>query len=239
MGDKMRSKGYDKPFRFQFLIPAFWLGGEFLGALVYLLFRTIKGHPNTGLDFYTYLAALAGASLATCVVFICTSFVPQKKANAAEDNPPVGLGGWLVLLGLGILISPIRIGAQMLRTYSDIFSDGLWAVLTTPGSGVYNPFWKPIVFGEMAINSGLLLGWIFIAFLFFFKKRAFKKWIIGIWAFTLTFIFLDAIAIKCLLLNEPVFDAQTIKMLVQALIIALVWVPYMVLSKRVQATFVK
>lgn len=157
----------------------------------------------------------------------------------AEEKGLEGLGGWLVLVGLGIILSPLRIIFLVFPTYADLLYGESWAALTTPGTEAYNPLWAPILFGEMAINGGLVLTWIFIAFLFFSKKKAFPKWYVGIMLFTLTFILLDALAMKSVLPDEPVFDAETTKELVRSLIASLIWVPYMLVSKRVAATFVQ
>jgi hypothetical protein len=91
----------------------------------------------------------------------------------------------------------------------------------------------------MVTNGALILAWTFMAFLFFSKKRTFPKWYIGIVVFTLFFIVVDALAIKSVLPNEPVFDPDTTKEFSRTLGITLIWVPYMLVSKRVKATFVK
>jgi hypothetical protein len=157
----------------------------------------------------------------------------------AEEKNLEGLGGWLALVGLGIIISPLRVIGMVFPTYSEIFSNGSWAAITTPGAEAYNPLWAPILFGEMAINGGLVLAWIFVAVLFFSKKKIFPKWYIGMLLFTLAFILIDALAIKAVLPNQPVFDAETTKEFGRTLIATLIWVPYMLMSKRVKATFVK
>lgn len=157
----------------------------------------------------------------------------------AEEKNLEGLGGWLALVGLGIIISPLRVIGMVFPAYSEMFSNGSWAAITTPGTEAYNPLWAPILFGEMAINGGLVLAWIFVAVLFFSKKKIFPKWYIGMWLFTLAFILIDALAIKAVLPNEPVFDAETTKEFGRTLIATLIWVPYMLVSKRVKATFVK
>lgn len=156
-----------------------------------------------------------------------------------EEKNLEGLGGWLVLVGLGIIISPLRVIGMVFPVYSEMFSNGSWGVLTTPGTEAYNPLWAPILLGEMAINGGLVLAWIFIAYLFFSKKKVFPKWYIGMVLFTLAFILIDSLAIKSVLPNEPVFDAETTKEFGRSVIGALIWVPYMFVSKRVKATFVK
>jgi len=156
-----------------------------------------------------------------------------------EEKDLEGLGGWLILVGLGIVLSPLKIIALIFPTYSEIFSNGSWELLTTSGTEVYNPFWGPILIGEISINGVLVIAWLFIAFLFFTKKKAFSKWYIGILLFTLAFILIDALAIKLVMPNEPVFDPGTIKEFGRSLIVTLIWVPYMLVSKRVKATFVK
>ena len=71
------------------------------------------------------------------------------------------------------------------------------------------------------------------------KSRDFPKWYIGIAVFSLVYIVADAFAIKLVLPNEPIFDPDTIKELLRSVIMVVVWVPYMLVSKRVKATFIK
>ena len=156
-----------------------------------------------------------------------------------EEKKLEGLGGWLVLIGLGIVISPLGIIGSVFPIYSEIFSNGSWEVLTTPGTEAYNSLWAPIIYGAIAINGALAIAWIFVAFLFFSKKRVFPKWYIGMLLFTLAFIFVDAMAVKAVLPNEPIFDSEMTKELGRSLVVCLIWIPYMLASKRVKATFVK
>lgn len=80
MGELMRSKGYQKPFWFQFFVPICWVVGEFSGAFVYAVIRAIRGQPATEFDLFHYLAALVGAGLGAGGVFLianCFSRRPQ------------------------------------------------------------------------------------------------------------------------------------------------------------------
>lgn len=155
-----------------------------------------------------------------------------------EENVE-GIGGWLVLVALGVVFSPIRIVLELFSIYSGLFSDGTWEFLTTPSTELYHPLWAPIILGELFINGALVLAWIVAIFLFFSKKRIFPKWYIGILLFTLVFIILDAFAIKVVLPSELAFDDETAKELVRSIIASLIWIPYMLVSKRVKATFIK
>lgn len=157
----------------------------------------------------------------------------------AEEKNLEGLGGWLILVGLAIIISPFRIFATTFPIYSEIFSSGSWGTLTIPGSEAYDALWAPILLGEIVINVALVLIWIYIIFLFFTKKNEFPKWYIGALVFTLVFMLVDALAIKAVVPDEPLFDPETGIELARIFVGTIIWIPYMLLSKRVKATFVK
>ncbi len=155
-----------------------------------------------------------------------------------EEKNLEGIGGWLIVVAIGIVVTPIRLVMLMMTTYPEIFSTGAWEVLTTQGSEAYNPLWGPFIIGEIIINIGVLIAWLYMAYLFFSKKLVFPKWYIGLAVFSLIFIVADAFAFKLVLPNEPVFDPDTIKELMRSLFMVVVWVPYMLVSKRVKATFI-
>jgi len=157
----------------------------------------------------------------------------------SEEKNLEGIGGWLILVAIGIVVTPIRIVMLIMTTYPEIFSTGAWEALTTQGSEAYSPLWAPIIIGEIFINCGLILVWLYMAYKFFTKSRDFPKWYIGIAVFSLVFILADAFAIKLVLPSEPVSDPDTIKEFMRSVIMVVIWVPYMLVSKRVKATFVK
>ncbi len=168
------------------------------------------------------------------------SMINESGTTTATEvgTGPVGLGGWLVLVGLGLILAPLRIIAQVIPLYLGMVSDGSLEILTTPGTEAYNPLWSPIIYGELAVNFGMVIALVFIAYLFFSKKRAFPKWFIGICIVNVTVIVVDAFATKLVLPEEPMFDADTTVELGRMAFAALVWIPYMLVSKRVKATFV-
>src|ERR1700744_1899926 len=86
MGELMRSKGYDKPFWFQFFVPVCWLGGEFLGAFVYAIIRVIRGQQATGFDIFLYLAALVGAGLGAGVIFLIANCFSPRVPPPLPDH---------------------------------------------------------------------------------------------------------------------------------------------------------
>ncbi len=161
-----------------------------------------------------------------------------QEEISSEKNPLEGLGGWLILVGIGIIISPFVIIAQLLPVYSDVFQSGAWDLLTTPGSELYTPGFSMFVVTEMIVNAGMLIAWLYIALLFFTKKKKFSKWYIGILIFTPTFIFIDAVISGAIFPNEAMFDQDTVKNIGRGVVSGIIWVWYMLVSKRVKATFV-
>lgn len=156
----------------------------------------------------------------------------------SESENLKGLGGWLWLVAIGIVFAPIQI-LMLLGGAWDIFSNGTWEALTTPGSSSYNAMWAPVIVGEIAFNIALILVWVYIAFLFFGKHRWFPKFYIGMLLFAVVFIPLDALIVQSMIPGAPLFDDESGKQFVRAIVGALIWIPYMLVSKRVKATFVQ
>lgn len=57
-------------------------------------------------------------------------FIDTIKINMNDNNELKGLGGWLGLVGLGLIISPIRQAIFMYTTYYPMFEEGIFSVLT-------------------------------------------------------------------------------------------------------------
>lgn len=150
-----------------------------------------------------------------------------------------GLGGWLILVGLGVVISPLRLAYEFGPMYYAIFTDGTFQILTTPGTDVYHSLWGPLLVGEAVCNSFLILASIYLVYLFFTKHYLFPKVYIAIILFSLFFIPFDAWVGSFVITDEPIFTPEITRELTRTLIGALIWIPYMLVSKRVKATFVE
>lgn len=157
----------------------------------------------------------------------------------SKDNELKGLGGWLILVGIGVVIAPIKLLVTYIPLYKPLFEDGTWEALTSVSSPTYNALWGPLLVGEGAYNSLMAAASIYLVYLFFTKHYLFPKLYIAIVAASLVFIPLDAWLITKILPAEPMFDPETAKEFMSVLIVGLIWVPYMCISRRVKATFVE
>lgn len=149
-----------------------------------------------------------------------------------------GLGGWLVLVGIGLVFTPLRVLLMVVTTFVPVFSEGHYAVLTDPASEAYHPMWGPLIWFEIVGNLGIIAVAIALLVMFFGKKRRFPMWYIGLAVGSLVFILVDAALATIVLPDEPMIDPDTAKELLRSGIACAIWVPYMLVSKRVKATFV-
>jgi len=149
-----------------------------------------------------------------------------------------GIGGWLILVAIGVVIAPIRLLVLYIPIYVPIFTDGTWELLTSVESEFYNPLWAPLLISEMLVNVVLVSVSIYMIYLFFTKHYRFPMVYIGLMLFSIVFIFIDAWAVSAVL-DAPMFYSETVAELARSSIGAAIWVPYMLVSKRVDVTFVE
>jgi hypothetical protein len=150
-----------------------------------------------------------------------------------------GLRGWLVLVGVGVVISPIKLAITVLPTFVSLFRDGTWRALTTPGSDLYNPLWVPLLAGEITYNLALFIAVVLLNVFFFSKHRFFPHLYIGVVASSLIFLPLDSWLVSLVLKQSHAFDEETVTNLIRAAVGAAIWIPYMLKSQRVKATFTR
>lgn len=158
----------------------------------------------------------------------------MAEGKTPEDEAPEGLGGWLILVGIGSLIAPMRVVVLLLYSYSAIVGSGAWSAIAAD-----NPWWAAVLVVEAAVNVALIAAWAVAAYLFFSKKRLFRPWYIGLLAFSLGFLVADTLVMKLVLPQVPLFDADTLRSFAQGAVAAAIWIPYMLASKRAAATFVR
>ncbi|MCX7546006.1 DUF2569 domain-containing protein [Marinicella gelatinilytica] len=157
----------------------------------------------------------------------------------SDDIELKGLNGWLILVGIGVVLSPFRLLFSLVPIYKPIFEDGTWEILTTAGSEAYDSLWAPLLIGEIVFNSVLVAASIYLIYLFFSKHYLFPKLFIGIVTLSIVFIPLDAWVVTKVMPSEPMFDPETTKEFMRSLVTGLIWIPYMLISKIVKATFVE
>ena len=148
---------------------------------------------------------------------------------------PRGLGGWLVLLAIGLIVQPLRllgVLGQDLRA----FTGDTWRSLTTPESPAYHPAWGPVLLTETVVNTAFLGGSFVLLNLFFNKRVSFPRLAI-VFLLASAFFQLTQVIVGRLLLGSAVAQAGLDSLAISA-VSATIWTTYLLRSRRVAATFV-
>jgi len=163
---------------------------------------------------------------------------PQAPVgDTAKAEGPQGIGGWLLLPMLGLFAFPVRVVISLISDYAPIFQDGIWGNLTTPGTEVYHPLWAPTILYEVVLNIAFLAFDLFLLYLLFTKAPRFPKAFVIFAVGNLLFVVSDSV----LAYQIPAVAARGLEgfggEIFRSLLVAAVWVPYMLVSKRVRNTF--
>jgi hypothetical protein len=164
----------------------------------------------------------------------------DQSAEAAPQNTGTslkGIGGWLILVTIGLVLTPLRIAIILFTTYVPIFTGETWSLLTTPGSAAYNWVWKPILLFELFGNLIFLIWAVVLLVLLFGHKRIFPMMMIAFYVANLLFVGLDfAIASGIpVVASQP--DAGSVVELIKSILVCAIWIPYFLISERVKTTF--
>ncbi|WP_052501606.1 protein kinase domain-containing protein [Thiomicrospira microaerophila] len=174
------------------------------------------------------------------IILVVYFFSLKRKINErhSDSSATVGLGGWLIIVGLGVVITPLYTLIHFIESNKVFLEDGVWELLTIEGSEYYVEGIKGLLIFETLLNIGLISAHTWLIYLFFSKNYRFPVVFIILW--TLPFVYLPAYAWYAaeVLQLEDVFDSDTVSAILKSVIYALIWIPYMVLSERVRQTFV-
>jgi transglutaminase-like putative cysteine protease len=148
-----------------------------------------------------------------------------------------GLGGWLILVAIGRIVNPIAILTTMASNLS-AYAPETWHTLTDPSGSAYNSLWAPVLIFELLMNLTSLVFSILLLIMFFQRRRTFPVLFIIFMAYAAIAVILDhfsTLLIPAAAHNTGGVDTTMARTLVPCFI----WIPYMLVSQRVKATFTR
>ena len=165
--------------------------------------------------------------------------LPQKVKVSTPDQQYEKIGGWLILVAIGMGLAPLRSLLVVGKTFLPIFLTERWRVLTTPGTAAYHPLWAPILIFEFAGNIVLIVLAVVVAVCLFQKRRILPKLMIGFLLSNLLFVAGDYVVADWIPAVARQNNPQSLRELAKILFGCLIWVPYFLVSKRVKGTFIR
>lgn len=163
----------------------------------------------------------------------------ETNDNEVQEKKIEGIGGWLILVAIGLMIAPVRIGYGLVSDVLPAFTGGAWEKLTTAGSPAYHPLWAPLLITETAGNIFFIIFPLAILFFFFRKKRHTPLLMIIFLLSNLVFMVVDYLMAMRIPIVAAMPEESTPTEIIRLAIACAIWVPYFLRSKRVKNTFVK
>jgi hypothetical protein len=158
---------------------------------------------------------------------------PVKEPSAP---PSKGLGGWLALFGISLLLG-ILIKAFAVLTLIGMMSMPEWERLTHAPYPTYDPLWRPFGIFDLTSNSLLLCWNALLVLLFFLKKRLFVPLFILYAVALIAATIADAVFLSAIGNADRNAFNQTIIQIFALVFYALIWIPYLKISVRAKSTF--
>ncbi len=163
----------------------------------------------------------------------------RRQAERQIDPRYSGIGGWLILVMLGLLGTPVRVSFFIFNDLLPIFTDGTIQLLTTPGTEFYHPLWLPLLLFEVFSNAFFAVFAIVLLVYFFRRKKTLPRLIIIYFAANIAMLVADEIMCSFIPFIAAQSGAGSYTELVRSVISGVIWIPYFCNSVRVKSTFVK
>ena len=182
--------------------------------------------------------AIAVSTFGAWLIFRTTRVGPPPLVAATHPELS-GLGGWLILVGIGIIIRPLVLIYKFIKVYPSMFDGRVWDAMSDPTGVLYKPALTPVVIAEVFSNVALIIMNLLMVFLFFKRRRTYPMTFIVFLAATLIVLIGDHMLVVGVLHSSTASSsAQAVRLILQAAVAAAIWIPYMIVSRRVKATFV-
>lgn len=165
--------------------------------------------------------------------------VASTASRPISQTEPKEIGGWLILVAIGLIVTPFRVVNTLMTDHWPIFRDGHWELLTDESSAAYHALWAPLITFEIAGNI-VVIALAVITLVFFFRKSArTPRFAIGWYAFGAIFLLVDQLLGNLIpaIANDP--SSSNAAEMIRSAAVAAIWIPYFLLSERVKSTFIR
>ena len=167
------------------------------------------------------------------------TLIPGKKGMGLAPDHPKGLGGWLVLIQIGLYVTFIRSFILVYDFFTNTLGSEGWYALTSPASADYHASWKLVLIFEVSANIILLLASVYLLTLLYNKRAVFPRWLI--------FYYIIGLLLQLVIIvlvagipqsSELAASGNLLSNIARGLVNGLIWTAYILRSKRVRNTFV-
>ena len=112
-----------------------------------------------------------------------------------------------------------------------------WHAVTSSSGGSYHVLWAPLLIFELLANLTLFGCSILLVILYFQKRRFFPKLYISFLLINASILLIDHFGAQ--IVDKKASALEATRTLSRAILPCLIWIPYMLQSRRVKATFLR
>lgn len=173
------------------------------------------------------------------LIFLAIGFRKLYRLDyglVSTESNPRPFGGWLVLLMVGVVLTPIFLLAQI--NDNGFFELDQWQYVWKSSSAGYSIKTSLIVLLEFVMNVILFGGSIFLILLMFRRRVSFPVTFVVFRIISLVFSTSDYLLTYYVLDNSSDNENKLALQVIIPLITAGIWIPYMLYSERVAETFI-
>jgi hypothetical protein len=152
-----------------------------------------------------------------------------ETTAAAQPAEPVGIKGWLILPAIGTILSPIYLTISFIKLVPTL--ENVWAARAGLSAGLFL-----FVIVETLCNIAFILGWLAAIVLLVLRSPYYPKAYVALMGGMVIFLVVDMIISAGVYNHQP--ENDEILALGRTILVAAIWIPYVMLSKRVKNTFV-
>lgn len=165
----------------------------------------------------------------------------ETNLNEQKDFRPhgiAGLGGWLILLQIGIYGTLIVQLLQLPDLSSTIFDPETWSALTSSESEFYHPSWGFIIIFESVYNVAIIGLCIYILINFYLKKSIVPRLLIILYVSVPIVGLIDYLFLLQIPLVKEMGTDNSIRDIIRSMFTCAIWTAYLLKSERVRNTFI-
>lgn len=193
---------------------------------------------TSALNWTAIWAAVITLQLSLALAVSLYFYDPEPAGGLVRPQAVSGIGGWLILVAVGLVVQPIMIVVKNIDL-TWVFRLDRWVPLTTPGTEEYNVLWAPALLLETVGTIALAVISVLLLILFFQKRSSLPKVFIYFRLSALLYFVVDSLLAAGIpaVANQPGNSGHAT--LVREGFFCLIWISYFLKSERVKATFVR
>jgi hypothetical protein len=215
---------------------------EMEGLLADSLFRRASLSRNFLADVNWMMVVIAGFAAGAA---LAGGIWVWRRARWPAEYPPLlpdeqklqGIGGWLILVAIGMCLTPFVRAHELSKSWDGYFSIQAWRSAAMPGGEQFHALFGPLLIFEVLCNVVLLGLSLLTACLFFRKRQAFPRTFIVLMFGNAAYLWIDYIIGGMIPSVAELSSAVLLRAALKATLTAMVWSAYMMKSRRVKLTF--